>query len=129
MKRETIQDYLEKSGMGQQQADTLSRILDEMATKSDIVALDQKIDHRFSLLGQRITDLEQRIDEQFIAFKSEMRTDWDQFRSEMRSDQKLFKSDIRGELKDMEARLSWRFFGGVLFLAAVITVLNTFVGQ
>ena len=43
MERELIQDYLENSGMSHIQAEALSRILDEIATKKDLGLLRQEL--------------------------------------------------------------------------------------
>lgn len=54
MDRELVRDYLEKSGMNDAQADALSRIFDQMATKHDLVLLEQKLEGRFLALEKKI---------------------------------------------------------------------------
>lgn len=54
MERDLVRDYLEKSGMNQQQADALSRVLDQMAARSDLLLLEEKMEGRFLGLEKKI---------------------------------------------------------------------------
>lgn len=64
MDRDTIRDYLELTSMIPAQAEALSHIFAEMATKSDLVELDARLDAR---LTGRIADLEARLTWRMIA--------------------------------------------------------------
>lgn len=54
MDRDLVRDYLEKSGMNDAQADALSRIFDQMATKNDLALLEQKLEGRFLALEKKM---------------------------------------------------------------------------
>jgi hypothetical protein len=105
MDRETMQDYLEKSGLNQEQAHALSRIFAEMATKSDLQLLSQKFDA-----------LERRVEQKFEAFELKFEQKFEAFRLATQSD-----------LSRLEARLTWRIIGSIIFLGTVITLLNAFI--
>ncbi len=66
MERELVQDYLTKSGMKDAQAETLSLILAEMATKRDLDQLKSDLTWRFvvavSFLATLVTFLDLFID-------------------------------------------------------------------
>lgn len=62
MERETMQDYLEKSRFNEMQAESLSRLLSETVTKSDlrlaVLELENKITESRSGLETAIANLE-----------------------------------------------------------------------
>ena len=64
MERDLVQDYLMKAGVKQEQAEALSRIFAEMATKSDLLGLEHKM-----------ISLEQRMEARFDAFRAEIKSD------------------------------------------------------
>jgi len=76
MDRELIQDYLTKTGMNDVQAEALSRIFAEMATKSDMRSLEQRLDSRMSALEQKleskISALEQRLESSLQIFDQKL---------------------------------------------------------
>ncbi len=55
MERELMQDYLENSGMSHSQAESLSRILAEMATKKDLGLLRQELRADLQTLKAELT--------------------------------------------------------------------------
>jgi len=65
MDRELVQDYLQQSGMKQEQAQALSRIFVEMATKSDLLVLEQRLESKMEMLRADfkvgLSDLEARL--------------------------------------------------------------------
>ena len=61
MDREIIQDYLSKSGLKQEQAHALSRVFAEMATKNDLLVLEQRLERRLDELRAELAALEARL--------------------------------------------------------------------
>jgi hypothetical protein len=61
MDLELIRDYLQRSGVKQEQARALSRIFDEMATKSDLTVLEKKIEELRAEMARMETRLSWRI--------------------------------------------------------------------
>lgn len=55
MDRELIQDYLEGKGMKEAQAEALSRILSEMATKQDLLLLKGEVEKNLETLKADLT--------------------------------------------------------------------------
>jgi hypothetical protein len=90
MNRELVQDYLEQSGLKQEQAHALSRIFAEMATKGDLAGL--------------------RADFVVLEEKSD-----------------ALRSDLNASLAGLEARLTWRIIGTIVFLSTVMTLLNLYI--
>lgn len=68
MNRDTIRDYLQRAQMDHDQAEALSRVFDEMATKRDVArledrfkSLEERIELRFEALGEKFAkELAQR---------------------------------------------------------------------
>lgn len=54
MNRDLVKDYLGKSGMNDAQAEALSRILDQMATKNELQLLREEMEVRFMALERKI---------------------------------------------------------------------------
>ncbi len=71
MKPEIIRDYLQRAEMTEAQSTALSHILGEMATRSDVLRLED-----------RMRSLEERMDERFRAYEERM----DRKLSDMQSD-------------------------------------------
>ncbi len=55
MNPDTIRDYLVRAEMNDAQAEALSRIFSEMATKSDLVQLDERVRANLSELRADLT--------------------------------------------------------------------------
>jgi hypothetical protein len=54
MNRETIRDCLHRTAMDEAQAQAFSRIFAEMATKSDLLVFEEKVDMRLSVLEEKL---------------------------------------------------------------------------
>jgi hypothetical protein len=67
MGRELVEDYLKKAGMSANQAEALSRILAEMATKSYVLLLEQKLIAMEQKFEKRLSELESRLTGRIVA--------------------------------------------------------------
>jgi hypothetical protein len=67
MGRELVEDYLNRAGMSANQAEALSRILAEMATKSDVLLLEQKLIAMEQKFEKRLSELESRLTGRIVA--------------------------------------------------------------
>lgn len=67
MQKELIQDYLRKSGMPLSQAETLSRILAQMATKDDMARLDERFDTLRFEIRSDLQSLEARLNWRMVS--------------------------------------------------------------
>ena len=83
------------------QAEMLSAILDEMATRSEVHSLELRMNE----------------------LRSEMRAEFRDVRNEMQ----VIRADMVSELTSLEARLTWRFIAGIAFFASLMTLLDLFV--
>ena len=54
MERETVQDYLQKSGMNEAQSEALSRVLAQMATKADLQSVKAEMATKTDLQSLRV---------------------------------------------------------------------------
>jgi uncharacterized protein YPO0396 len=106
MNRELIKDYLQRAEMSEVQAEALSRILAEMATKNDLQLLEERVDKRFSVLEGQMALL----------------------RTELTGQMSQLRSDLTGEMAQMRADLTWRIVALIVLFGTVITIINTFVG-
>jgi hypothetical protein len=57
MDKDLVQDYLEKSGMKGAQAESLSRIFAQMATKDDLLVLEHKLEKKMESLKVEMSSL------------------------------------------------------------------------
>ena len=57
MDRALVQDYLEKSGMNELQAEALSRIFGEMATRSDVELLRHELNTKLESYNTKLESL------------------------------------------------------------------------
>ena len=127
MERQHIQYYLQQSGMQPSQAEMLSAILGEMATRGEVKALQHSLE-------MQLQELRSEMRSELGEIRGEMRTELGDIRSEMRTELRdirsgmdLQRADLVSELKALEARLTWRFIAGIAFFASVMTVLDVFV--
>jgi len=71
MDRELIRDYLQRTEMNEAQADALSRIFAEMATRNDLVSSEERLNGRMASLEARLdarmAELEARLTWRTIA--------------------------------------------------------------
>ena len=120
MNHETIRDYLIRADMKDGQAEALSRIFAEMATKSDL-----------KLLRRDIDNLEERMRAEFSALRGEVRTElatvrgeFDSFRGDVRTD----LATMRAEIATMRAELTWKMIAIVGFFATASAIFNVVAG-
>ena len=112
MDRQLIQYYLQQSGMQPPQAEMLSAIFGEMATRGEVQVLQHSLER------------------QMHEIRSEMREHIGEVRAELRdvrAEMGLLRAELSSEMKGLEARLTWRFIVGIAFFASVMTVLDVFV--
>ena len=102
MNPDTIRDYLKRSEMNDAQAEALSRIFAEMATKHDLAVMEG-----------RLTDMEGRL-------RVEM--------THLKADLQIETQAIRAEMQALRADLTWKMIAIVGFFATASTVLNLFLG-
>ena len=149
MERQHIQYYLQQSGMQPSQAEMLSAILGEMATRGEVKALQHSLEMQMqelrSEMRTELGEIRGEMRTELGDIRSEMRTELRDIRGEMstevgalrsemhtelrdvRSGRDLQRADLVSELKALEARLTWRFIAGIAFFASVMTVLDVFV--
>ena len=106
MNKALVNDYLVKSGMEAAQAETLSQILAQTATRDDLLILGERVEGR-------LRAMEENMDSRLVAF-------------EHRLDSGL--QQIRQEMVEMETRLMWRFVALMGAFAALITALDVMMG-
>ena len=87
MQKDLVQTFLRTSGMDSSQAEALSHILGEMATRDDLRFLGQTLEGKIEALDRK----------------------------------------VEGGLHALKAELTWRFFGGLIALGALMTVLDRFI--
>jgi len=132
MNPDTIRDYLQRTAMDEAQAEALSRIFAEMATRSDLLILEKNVDSRgLSLEGKidvlsrlprredlvRSSSFEEKIDVRFRAFEE---------RIEHRF--VALEEKFTGQMARLQADLTWKMIAIVGFFGTVITILNAFIG-
>lgn len=110
MKAEMIQDYLQRAEMTEAQSIALSHILGEMATKSEILRLESRMQAYEVTLDARFSAFEEKIDQRFADFEEKLNE---------RMDRKL-------EL--LKSEMTWKIFAIVTFIVSVSTALNIFLG-
>ena len=110
MDRDLIQDYLQRARMEEAQAQALSRILVEMATKSELVALEERLTSKIEALEARFTLQMEALETRFASQMAQLR------------------AEIMGQMAQLESRLTWRMIAVVGFFATAATVLNAFIG-
>lgn len=72
MDRELIQDYLERTGMKDAQAEAISRILGDLATKSDLGMVKSDLAMVENGLRAELRVLEERVDKKLEALKADL---------------------------------------------------------
>lgn len=112
MDRQLTQYYLQQSGMQPSQAEMLSAILDEMATRTELQELQHSMEGQMNGFRSELHEI-----------RSEMRSEFRDVRNEMQ----VLRVDMVSELKSLEARLTWRFIAGIAFFASLMTLLDLFV--
>ncbi len=139
MKRQIIQDYLQRAEMNEAQATALSHILEEMATRSEILRLedrmisfekriDQRFDHFEERTDQRFEAFEARTDQRFEAFEARMEQRLDAFEERAGIQSGALEERIDRKLSDMQSELTWKIVGLVGLIVTVGTALNIIVG-
>lgn len=117
MKPEIIRDYLQRAEMTEAQSTALSHILGEMATRGDVLRLED-----------RMRSFEERMDQKFNAF--EVRTD-DRFGAfEERMDERFraYEERMDRKLSDMQSEMTWKIVALVSLIVTIGTALNILVG-
>src|SRR5690606_31917020 len=102
MNRELIREYLEQTAMEPVQAQALSRIFAEMATKTDLAQLDARLTGQMAELDARLT-------------------------GQMAGLEARLTGQITGRMAELESRLTWRIIAIVGFFATAVSLLNVYV--
>lgn len=110
MKAELIQDYLQRAEMAEAQSAALSHILGEMATRSEILQLEDRVPSYEKRLDTRFAAFEEMMDQRFAVFEEKI---------DERMDRKL---------EALETEMTWKIFAIVTFIVSVSTALNIFLG-
>ena len=117
MKPDTIRDYLQRAEMEEGQAEALSLIIGELATRGDMIRLEDRVAAFESTIHLRFRAFEEKMDLRFRTF--EERVDLRFRASEERMDRKL---------ASLQAELTWKVVGLVALIVSVGTALNLFIG-
>lgn len=120
MDRESIQDYLHRAEMKEAQAEALSHILADMATRADVRVHEERVDKRLLTFEERIDNrirlFDERVDKRFRVFEEMVDK---RFR--------VLEERFAGDLARLKADLTWRIIAIVGFFGTVITILNAFI--
>ena len=123
MKPETIQDYLQRAEMSEAQSVALSNILGEMATKSEILRLEDRMRAYENRLDDRFAAFEEKIEQRFAAFEEKMDSRFAAFEEKMDARFAAFEDRmderIDRKLEALKAALNWKL---VAFAGLIVTV-------
>ncbi len=72
MNPNTIRDYLQRTAMDEAQAEALSRIFAEMATRSDVLILEEKVGSLEERIEQRFVTLEEKFTGQMARLQADL---------------------------------------------------------
>lgn len=128
MNPDTIRDYLQRAEMNEAQATALSRIFGEMATRSDVVRLEDRIGAFEERMDERFRAFEQRMDERFRAFEAEINGRIGSFEAGIGGRFSTFEERMDRKLNELKAELTWKIIAVVGFIVSVGTALNIFLG-
>ncbi len=113
MNDETIRDYLIRSDMTEGQAEALSRIFAEMATKNDVRQLESRMRTELGELRGELRTEMAALRGEFYGLRGDVRTD-------------LARMEV--SIQEMRAELTWKMIAIVGFFASASAIFNVVAG-
>ncbi len=92
--------------MNDAQAEALSRIFAEMATKSDLLVFQEQVNRRLRLLEGQMAHL----------------------RTDLTGQMAQLRADLTGEMARHSARQTTRMIAIIILFGTVLTIVNAFIG-
>jgi hypothetical protein len=120
MNSELLQDYLLKSGMNAPQAEALSRVFADVATKDDLKSLEGS-------LQADMRTLEGRLRADLLMVDAGVKADLRTFEGRWKADLDVLEHKIGGKIESLKADLTWRIIASLGLLATLMTLLNFFI--
>jgi hypothetical protein len=132
MNSELLQDYLLKSGMNAPQAEALSRVFADMATKDDLKRLEGNLQADMRTFeGRVMADLrmvEARWKADLEVLEHKIGGNLESLEHKINGKLESLEHKIDGKLESLKADLTWRIIASLGLLATLMTLLNFFIG-
>jgi hypothetical protein len=124
VKSEFIREYLQDAGMPDNQSTALARILDELATRSEL----QNVEAR---LRGEMQSLRAELRGEMQALSAELRGEMQALRAELRGEMQTLRAEIRAELhaemSGLRTYLVGRLYASMAFFALAMALLDRFI--
>ena len=119
-----VYDAFRSAGVSDDQATAAAQAIPssgELASKGDIKALHSELKSDINALR---TELKSDIG----ALRTELKSDIGALRTELKSDNRTLRAETRSDMKDLELRLTIKFFAAVGMAVAGIKALDFLIG-
>ena len=119
-----VYDAFRSAGVSDDQATAAAQAIPssgELASKGDIKALHSE-------LKSDINALRTKLKSDIGALRTELKSDIGALRTELKSDNRTLRAETRSDMKDLELRLTIKFFAAVGMAVAGIKALDFLIG-